>query len=85
MQKNFEILWISYTLASRLYKFLDKNTALLADNSDSKETGINSNVFFKNKELAKELQKPIIKKFWKWNVQLPFIDNIWATDLSILK
>ena len=67
---------------------LDKNTALLADNYTSdtkKETGINSNVFFKSKELAKELKKSIIKKFGKWNVQPPFIGNIWATDLSIIK
>ena len=29
-----------------------------------------------NKKLAKELQKPIIRKFEKWKVHSPFIDNI---------
>ena len=35
-----------------------------------------------NKELAKELHKPIIKKFKKRKVQSPFRDNIWGTDLA---
>ena len=35
-----------------------------------------------NKELAKELHKPIIKKFKKRKVHSSFIDNIWGTDLA---
>ena len=34
-----------------------------------------------NKELAK-LHKPIIRKFKKHKVYLPFIDNIWGADLA---
>ena len=34
-----------------------------------------------NKELAGELLKPIIRKFYKRKVHSPFIDNIWDTDL----
>ena len=35
-----------------------------------------------NKELAEELNKPIIRKFNKGKVQSPFIDNIWCADLA---
>ena len=35
-----------------------------------------------NKELAKELYKPIIKKFKQRKVQSPFIDNIWGDDFT---
>ena len=34
------------------------------------------------KELAKELHKPVIKKFKKAKVGSPFIDNIWGADLT---
>ena len=33
-----------------------------------------------NKEFAKELHKPIIRKFNKRKVQSPFVDNIWGAD-----
>ena len=49
-----------------IYKFFDKKTS---------GSGIkNENIF--NKELAKELNKPIIRKFNKRNVHSPFIDKI---------
>ena len=35
-----------------------------------------------NKELAKELHKPVIRKFNKRKVHSPFIDNIWGADLA---
>ena len=35
-----------------------------------------------NQELAKELHKPITKKFQKWRVYSPFIDNNWGADLA---
>ena len=35
-----------------------------------------------NKELAEELQKPIIRKFKKRKVHSLFIGNIWETDLT---
>ena len=35
-----------------------------------------------NKELIEELHKPIIRKFNKWKVHPPSIDNIWGADLA---
>ena len=35
-----------------------------------------------NKELAKELHKPILRIFKKRKVQSSFIDNIWGADLA---
>ena len=35
-----------------------------------------------NKELAKELHKPIIRKFNKRKVNSPFKGNIWGADLA---
>ena len=35
-----------------------------------------------NKELAEELQKPIVIKFNKRKVHSPFTDNIWGADLK---
>ena len=35
-----------------------------------------------NKELAEEIQKPIIKKFKKRKVKSTFIDNTWGADLA---
>ena len=59
-------------LASMVYKFIDKKT--------SGGTVKNKNI--SNKELAEELNKPIIKNFEKRKVQSPFIDNIWGDDLT---
>ena len=35
-----------------------------------------------NKELAKELHKPVIRKFNKRKVHSPFIDNICGADVT---
>ena len=35
-----------------------------------------------NKELAKELHKPVIRKFNKRKVHSPFIDNICGADVA---
>ena len=35
-----------------------------------------------DQQLAEELHRPITKKFKKWKVQSPFMDNIWVTDLA---
>ena len=49
---------------------------------DKKNSGSGiKNEIISNKELAEELHKPIIRKFNKRKVQLPFIDNIWGADL----
>ena len=60
-------------LASVAYKFFDKKTP---------GSGIkNENIL--NKELAEELHKPIIRKFNKRKVQLPFLDDVWVLILLI--
>ena len=53
-----------------VYKFFDK---------ESSGSGI-KNVNILNKELAKELRKPITRKFLKRKVRSHFIDNIWGAD-----
>ena len=40
------------------------------------------NQIMSNKELAKELHKPIIRKFEKRIIDSSLIDNIWGTDLA---
>ena len=59
-------------LASIVYNFFDKKIS---------GSGI-TNENFSNKELAKELHKPIIRIFNERKVQSPFIDNIWGADLA---
>ena len=54
-------------LASMVYKFFDKK---------SKGSGVNISLEF-NGQLAKELQKPIIRKIKKRKVYSGFKDNIW--------
>ena len=34
------------------------------------------------RQLAKELHKPIIRKFEKQKVHLSFVDNVWSADLA---
>ena len=58
-------------LASTVYKFFDKK---------SEGSGIVNNK--ENRQLAKELHKPIIKKFNKRKVYSSFRDNIWGADLA---
>ena len=40
------------------------------------------NEIISNKELAKELRKPIIRKFNEIKVHSSFMNNIWGTDLA---
>ena len=54
-----------------VYKFFDKKTS----------DGANENENISNKELAKELHKPI-RKFQKRKVHSSFIDNVWGADLA---
>ena len=49
-------------LASMVYKFIDKKSTLLTDKSVS-DSGVSNNEIKQNLQLAKELQKPIIRKF----------------------
>ena len=57
-------------LASMVFKFFDKK---------SNGSGIKS---MRNQQLAKELQKPIIKKFKRRKVYSSFKDNICGVDLA---
>ena len=59
-------------LASMIYSFFDKK---------SKRSGVNIEVKH-NEQLAKELDKPILKSFYKWVVYSGFKDNIWGDDLA---
>ena len=63
-----------------VYKCFDKKSASLADKSASGSSIINENM--SNKELAKELHKPITGKFKKKKVFSSFVDNIWRADLA---
>ena len=58
-------------LISMVYKFFDKKLT---------GGGVNIPSEF-NKQLAKELHKPIIKKFKTRKVYSGFKDNIWGADL----
>ena len=56
-----------------VYKFFDKK---------SKRSGVNIPSEF-NEQLAKELHKPIIRKYKKRTDFSGFNDNIWGGDLLI--
>ena len=65
----------------KVQKMIDMYAGLLQwfmNSNMNNETGISS----KNKKLAEELKKPIIRKFEKLKVNSPFIDNIWGADLA---
>ena len=63
-----------------VYKFFDKKSASLSDKSVS-GNGVNIPSEF-NEQLAKELHKPIIRKFKKRKVYSGFKDNICCADLA---
>ena len=67
-------------VASMVYTFLDKKSALLTDKSVS-GSGVNIEVKH-NEQLAEELHKPIIRNFKKRTVYSGFKDNIWGADLA---
>ena len=57
-------------LASMVYNLFDKKTS---------DSGIkNENI--SNKELVKEIHKPVIRKFNERKIHSPFIDNIWGAN-----
>ena len=63
-------------LASMVYKFFDKTSALL---DKSKGRGI---IKEPNYQLANELHRPIIRNFKKRKVYSSYRDNIWDVDLA---
>ena len=83
-------------LASMVYKSFDKKTSgsgIKNENISNKRaldlSGVahiakvsDRNISDRKRELAEELQKPIIRKFNKRKIQSPFIDNIWGADLA---
>ena len=69
--------------ALMVYKFFDKKSALLADKSASGSGIKNTNI--SSKELAKELHKPIVRKFQKRKVHSSLIDTIWGADLAVMQ
>ena len=68
-------------LASMVYKFFDKKSVSLADES-TEGSGVNTKFAPQNQQLAEELHQAIIKKFEKRKVQAAFKDNIWGADLA---
>ena len=70
--KNLKYDGYQRGLASMAYNFFDKKT--------SGGTVKNENI--SNKELAEELQKPIIRKFEKRKVYSHFIEYNWGADIS---
>ena len=85
-------------IASKVYKFFNKKSILLADKSSSggavKDENISNQhpldlargakVFDRRQKSASELHQPIIRKFEKRKVYSPFIANIWGSDLGVL-
>ena len=67
-------------IASMVYKCFYKKSASLTDKSVS-GSGINVPLEF-NKQLAKDLRKPVIRKFKKRKIYSGFKDNIWGADLA---
>ena len=72
--KNLKYDGYQRRLASMVYKCFEKNAL----------GGTVKNEIMSNKELAEELHKPIITNFVKRKVQLPFIENIWGTDMQLI-
>ena len=67
-----------------VYKFFDEKSASLTDKSTGRSGAkhVNTKPAPQNQQLAKELHKPIIKKFEKSKVHAAFKDNIWGADLA---
>ena len=68
-------------LASMVYKFFDKKSALLADKS-TKGSGVNSKLTPQNQQLAKELHNLLLKNLKKERYTQHLKDNIWGADLA---
>ena len=62
-----------------VYKFFDETSA---SKSSPKNIGSGININTNNQQLAKELHKPIIRKFLKRTVYSELRDNIWGADLA---
>ena len=79
--KNLKYEKYQRGLASIVAKRFDKKTSGRATTLSNKFTIKTDNI--SNKELAKEFEKAIIRKFKKRRkVHLTFIDNIWGVDIG---
>ena len=71
-----------------IYRFFDKKSSLLgrsetlAARDKSASVGAITNENMSNKELSKDLQKPIIRNFNKRKIHSPFIESICRVDLA---
>ena len=63
-------------LASVVYKFFDRKSAVSGVNTHANKSAFN------NEKLAEKLHKPIIRKFKKRIVYSGLKDNIWGDDLA---
>ena len=70
LAQNLKYYGYQKSLASMVYDFFERKTS----GSDIKNIS--------NKELAEELNKPIIRKVNKRKVHSSFTDNIWGADLA---
>ena len=64
-----------------IIKMRNKKSASLTDKSVA-GSGVVKTEIKQNFQLAEELHKPIIRKFYKINVYSGFKDNIWGADLA---
>ena len=64
--------------SSMVYNFFDKKASggVIKNENISNKRPLD----LATRELAEELQKPVIRKFNKRKVQSPFLDNIWGAD-----
>ena len=67
-------------LATMVYKFFDKKSKGTGVVTFSNKSAIKS--MPQNQQLAEELHKLIIRKFYKRRVHSAFNDNIWGADLA---
>ena len=68
-------------LAPMVYKFFNKKSASLLDQSVL-GSGVANNEIKQNLQKAKEIQKPIVRKFKKRKVYSGFKYDIWGADLA---
>ena len=80
IDKNSRYDGYQQSLASMVYELFDSKVASYADKYASR--GAAKSEILQNKELAKELHKPYIRKFEKRKVHSSFIDNIWSAALA---
>ena len=75
--KNRKYNGYQRSLASMIYKFIDKKSSVV----NTLRGAVKSDIM-PNQQLATELHKPIIRKFEKRKLYPSFKDNIWGADLA---